>query len=771
VTEVTGARDAWIARANGVLGEVRRMLAGHGITVDPAVRVVADTHPCPGYVHDTLTIGLCPPVVETRVDALRWTFFSKAMGVPNVEAAARFFDTALPFIVAHEVSHHLRMRGGRHDPSHFVEEQACDKLAAAIVEALPAHRASLGPLREACEAMRDVLARSFAEGPVGAFMPDATDVAADDETTRERLAALRAITAREGLSFAALALLVPALAEGRIERAEAARAEARRHLDLHYARDPAEYWFASVVWLSRYLGAPGRPSLAEVLDLHLLGDAGNDAETIDALTFALRGPDAVVAEGAAAALLARFGSDIVHDLVDETEREPTHREAIVRALARAWEPGWDRRAVARLTRVGVDVGALRHLLRLTRAAGIDPGPLLPAARARAHDDALLHAELVALEGSADDVRAALGGEATDAVLEAMAAHGRLVEGAPPADLPARGTARWEGLLGVLVTPRAGALRADTGSLRAACFAADLAHVEAHDAPNVVERARATVTHASLASALKARCPAGEAGDLARAVLSHAAREAALDVTLALTPRRHRVSKAALLPTVLRPGPLPDVLVELLVADLAPTGGPAAPNALVALLREDAPLPPMEDLRAGAELLGAVARAAVTRALPEMFPDEPEDTAMATLLDRMLHLRRVSLFSALSAERLADLAHVTLERRYASGETIVRAGERGDELYLLVEGEVRLERTSGAPLAVLRPPAFFGEMTLFDEQPRSATAIAATPCFLYSIDGDAVRRVGRRHPEVYEGLLALLSHRLRATTAHVPEGPL
>lgn len=763
-------RDEWITRANGVLEEIRHLLAGLGITVAPALRVVADAHPCPGYVHDALTIGFCPPAIATRVDALRWAFFSKAMGCTNVEEAARFYDVALPFVVAHETSHHLRMSAHRDDTSHFLEEQACDKLAAAIVRALPAHAHTLGPLRERCEAMREVLAATFASGPVGAFVPDATDMAAHDDETKTKLAELREITTREGLSFAALALLVPEISPDRLAEAEAKRSEARRHLDLHYARDPAEYWFASVVWLSRYLGAPGQPSLAEVLDAHLTGGAGTDAETIDALTAALRGEDAVVVEGAAAALLDRFDGAIVHDLVDEVERAPSHREAIVRVLARTWRPTWDRAAVTRLVRLEVDPGSMLHVLRLAHGAKVDPRALLPVARALAGSDVRLATELLAIEGTPGAIEAALtnDGDRGGALVDALVLRGRTFgpELSIPHDLPSRGSVQWEGLLRVYDSPREPSDA--VSSLRAAAFAADLARRETGNDPLVNAFASAAIAAATDARALLVHL-AGETPQLslARAIAEHAVRRTVLDVILALTPNVHRENKAALVPTVMREGPLPRVLVDLLLADLVPHEAAPSADAMATFFAEprtDTTARAVTEASLAISLLSKLERAVLARAIPSLFPNESESPAMATLLDRMLHLRRVSLFAGLSAERLSDLAHMTLERRFAAGDTIVRAGDRGDELYLLVEGEVRLTRTNDGhtiELATLRPPAFFGEMTLFDTQPRSANALATTPCFLLSIDGDAVRKVGRKHPEVYEGLLALLSQRVRA----------
>lgn len=771
-------RDEWVSRAATILDEIRALLTPLGIAVSTDLRIVADTHPCPGYMHDTRTIGFCPPVVETPVDRLRWTFFTKAMGCGSLDEVRAFYEVALPFIVAHETSHHLRTSLGLESQSHFVEEQACDKLAAAIVLAIPRHATTLGPLRTQCATMRLALAKVFANGPTQAFLPDVTDVAAHDDETRERLDELRRITAREGLSYSALALLVPSFDANELREAELARSEARRHLDLHYARDPSEYWYASVVWLERYLATPARHSLAEVLNLHLLGTAGTDAETVYALLDALRGTDAVVAEGAALTLLTRFGASVVHDLVDEAELEGSHGGAIVRSLASRWDPAWDPSAARRLldaheSLCGDEAGRrvdLVDLLRLTLRAELDPNPLLTLARATstsllgATSVATLACTLTAIEGEDQEAISRLchphHGEAMANALDATRRKLPYVDAAFVASLPPRGTQHWETLTRAL-EPNVENL---SGTLRAAALAADLSGREPASCAEVTALARESLAAVHGAQFLRARLDDTEASSFAHAVLEETRRLTLLDVIMALTPRKNRVAKAALLPTIERPGALPAVIVDLLVGDLADA-------ELGALLRSDSPVAARlpGSVTALALRLSPIAREALFRALPDAFPTTTEARSMATLLDKILHLRRVALFATLGAERLAELAELTIERRFAEGELIVRSGDPGDELYVLVEGEVRLTRQNNGDtlvLATLAPPSLFGEMTLFDTQPRSADAIAVTACRLLSIDGKAVRQVGRRHPELYERLLALLSQRLRTTNAHL-----
>src|SRR5215213_7342963 len=95
------------------------------------------------------------------------------------------------------------------------------------------------------------------------------------------------------------------------------------------------------------------------------------------------------------------------------------------------------------------------------------------------------------------------------------------------------------------------------------------------------------------------------------------------------------------------------------------------------------------------------------------------------------IKRVPLFTGLSARELDGLAQMARERRFAAGEDIVRQGEGGIGVYLLIEGQVRMlrERASGEPRELDRvgPGAIFGELALLDEAPRVATVQAVDDC--------------------------------------------
>src|SRR5450432_2892679 len=100
------------------------------------------------------------------------------------------------------------------------------------------------------------------------------------------------------------------------------------------------------------------------------------------------------------------------------------------------------------------------------------------------------------------------------------------------------------------------------------------------------------------------------------------------------------------------------------------------------------------------------------------------------------LAQIDLFSGLPSGHLRRVVDIGLEEAYRSNATIFSEGEPGDKFYLIVEGAVRISRIvpgmGEEALAVLRPGAYFGEMSLIDDAPRSAHALVHEKCKLFVI---------------------------------------
>ena len=112
--------------------------------------------------------------------------------------------------------------------------------------------------------------------------------------------------------------------------------------------------------------------------------------------------------------------------------------------------------------------------------------------------------------------------------------------------------------------------------------------------------------------------------------------------------------------------------------------------------------------------------------------EPEVRMSAAEIVQLLSTTR--FFGGLSAVYLRRIAEIGREEVFAAGHAIFHEGDPGDKFYLIVEGAVRISRMvpgmGEEALAVLRPGAYFGEMALIDDFPRSAHAIVHERCRLF-----------------------------------------
>jgi CRP/FNR family transcriptional regulator, cyclic AMP receptor protein len=131
------------------------------------------------------------------------------------------------------------------------------------------------------------------------------------------------------------------------------------------------------------------------------------------------------------------------------------------------------------------------------------------------------------------------------------------------------------------------------------------------------------------------------------------------------------------------------------------------------------------------------------------------------------LRQAPLFSSLDDEAADSLRASMSETRIGRGDVLFHEGDSGDRLYVVTDGKIKLGRTSADGrenlLAILGPGQMFGELSLFDPGPRSATATAVTPCTLLSLGHDELLRWLEDQPSVARGMLNQLAARLRKTS--------
>lgn len=136
------------------------------------------------------------------------------------------------------------------------------------------------------------------------------------------------------------------------------------------------------------------------------------------------------------------------------------------------------------------------------------------------------------------------------------------------------------------------------------------------------------------------------------------------------------------------------------------------------------------------------------------------------------LRPCALFARMDEGALRQVTRVLRRRRFRRNEVIFHQGDPGDSLHIVASGAVKILLPSAegeeAIIATLRPGDFFGELSLLDGVPRSATAAALEPTETLVLPRATFHELVEREPELREALLAGLTGELRRLTGHVAE---
>jgi CRP/FNR family transcriptional regulator, cyclic AMP receptor protein len=123
------------------------------------------------------------------------------------------------------------------------------------------------------------------------------------------------------------------------------------------------------------------------------------------------------------------------------------------------------------------------------------------------------------------------------------------------------------------------------------------------------------------------------------------------------------------------------------------------------------------------------------------------------------LGQVPLFSNLSRRHLRRLADQAEEASYAGGATIVADGDEGDTFYVILEGEAKVVR-GNRTISRMGPGEFFGEISLLDGGPRTASVIADTPVLAARLSKRSFDRMVLDEPGLAAKLLSVVARRLR-----------
>lgn len=129
------------------------------------------------------------------------------------------------------------------------------------------------------------------------------------------------------------------------------------------------------------------------------------------------------------------------------------------------------------------------------------------------------------------------------------------------------------------------------------------------------------------------------------------------------------------------------------------------------------------------------------------------------------LARVPLFSNCTPDEIEVIAQAVQEQSYEPGQIIVTQGSPGQAFYLVVSGRVEILR-DGKSLGAFGPGDFFGEMSLIDNAPRSATIRALEPARCLMLSSWDFKAILERTPTIAIRLLEVLSRRLRVADERI-----
>ena len=163
---------------------------------------------------------------------------------------------------------------------------------------------------------------------------------------------------------------------------------------------------------------------------------------------------------------------------------------------------------------------------------------------------------------------------------------------------------------------------------------------------------------------------------------------------------------------------------------------------------------------------------------EAKPPQPAGQAPNRLGFDPSQLHHLKLFAGMTQEQLDRFLHFVEVQRVPQWSTIVKQGDRGDAMYVILDGELTVrmnvigKETTQTTLATLGAGDFFGDIALFDDGPRSADVVASAGSTLLRISAGAFDEMSRRAPDVATPFLRALGKtltaRIRAGNKHIGE---
>ncbi len=144
------------------------------------------------------------------------------------------------------------------------------------------------------------------------------------------------------------------------------------------------------------------------------------------------------------------------------------------------------------------------------------------------------------------------------------------------------------------------------------------------------------------------------------------------------------------------------------------------------------------------------------------------------MENLKILKGVDLLKELTDEEIINVGKLALTKEYESGESVVKAGDEGDALYIIKSGTVRVSKAGfngdDELLALLGEGEHFGELSILDREIRSADITANEKCSLVEISADEIKRLlsddSKVAAKIYKAFAVTLSKRLRESNENL-----
>jgi CRP-like cAMP-binding protein len=140
------------------------------------------------------------------------------------------------------------------------------------------------------------------------------------------------------------------------------------------------------------------------------------------------------------------------------------------------------------------------------------------------------------------------------------------------------------------------------------------------------------------------------------------------------------------------------------------------------------------------------------------------TDETTISEKIMLLKGIELFESLSVGELAAIASVAEEVDYPADEIIIKEGDAGDTLFLMIRGEVSVIKDLGELNEIeidrMTDGEYFGEMALFEDMVRSASIRTEKPSAFMVLHKQEFKEIVREYPQIALEICKVLSGRIR-----------